>query len=244
MFTANVSPSAYTINYEFSSCMRNVKNEMATYECGVILFMISLCWGSELHPATGILDDSQRSSTVQELSCPTWYRETKHNELIRCVCGATLEGAVVCDYATLAILIFSGFCMSYDETINDTVAGRYPFNYHNPDTQIFYTTLPNDTSKLNSFICSGLNRTGLLCSQCQQGLGPALLSYKRECVECLDKRYGWLLYITATLFPTTVLCFLVMIFQIHVTSAEMNAFVFLCQFITCAVYSSRSLHVC
>ena len=124
--------------------------------------------------------------------------------------------------------------MIYDETINDTVAGRCPFNYHIPDTQIFYTTLPNDTSKLNSFMCSGLNRTGLFCSQCQQGLGPAILSYKRQYVECFDQRYGWLLYITATLIPTTILCFLVMIFQFHVTSAEMNVFVFFCQFITCA----------
>ena len=58
--------------------------------------------------------------------------------------------------------------MSYDDTINDTVVGRCPFNYHYPDAQIFYVTLPNDTSELNSFMCSGLNRTGLLCSQCQQ----------------------------------------------------------------------------
>ena len=29
-------------------------------------------------------------------------------------------------------------------------------------------------------------------------------------------------------------CLLVMVFQLHVTSAEMNVFVFLCQFITCA----------
>ena len=88
-------------------------------------------------------------------------------------------------------------------------------------------------TELNSFMCSGLNWTGLLCSQCQQGLGPAVLTYRRQCVKCLDKRYGWLLYITATLVPTTILCFLVMIFQFHVTSAEMNYFMFYCQFITC-----------
>ena len=212
--------------------MRNVINKMATYECGVILFMITLYWSSKLHPAAGI--HSQRSSAVQELSCPTWYRETKHNELIRCVCGAPLGRAVVCDYATLATLIFTGFCMSYDDTSNDTVVGRCPFSYHCPDTRVLYVTLPNDSSGVNSFMCSGLNRTGMLCSQCQQGLGPALLSYKRECLECFDRQYGWLLYITATLLPTTVLCFLVIIFQFHVTSAEMNAFVFLCQFLTCA----------
>ena len=123
--------------------------------------------------------------------------------------------------------------MSYNDATNETVAGKCPFNYHHPNVQMFYISVPNDTSELNSFMCSGLNRTGLLCSQCQQGLGPAVLSYRRECVKCLDKRYGWLLYITATLVPTTILCFLVMIFQFHVTSAKMNCFVFLCQFITC-----------
>ena len=60
------------------------------------------------------------------------------------------------------------------------------------------------------------------------------LLYTRECVKCFDKQYGWLLYITATFIPTTILCFLVIMFQFYVTSAEMNAFVFLCQFITCA----------
>ena len=52
-----------------------------------------------------------------------------------CVCGATLEGVVRCDEATLETLIISGTCMSYDDTINDTVVGRCPFNYHYHDTQ-------------------------------------------------------------------------------------------------------------
>ena len=220
--------------------------KMTAFECGVILFMISLCWGSALHSATAqttkILDNGQRegSSVVEEQPCPTWYRETKHNGVTRCVCGATLEGTVRCDDATLKTLILSGSCISYNITFNDTVVGRCPFSYHYPDAQTVFVILPNDTSKLNSFMCSGLNRTGLFCSQCQQGLGPAVLSYKRQCVKCLDKRYGWLLYLTATLIPTTILCFLVMVFQFNVTSAEMNTFVFLCQIITCA----STLSVC
>ena len=201
--------------------------------------MISLCCGSALHAATEtteILDDNQRggSTAVKEPSCPTWYLAVKHNAVSKCVCGATLKGLVRCDDATLEAQIIEDTCMSYVNTINDTVVGRCPFNYHHPDTRIFYVTLPNDTTELNSFMCSGLNRTELLCSQCQQGLGPAVVSYKRVCVECFDKRYGWLLYITATLIPSTILCFLVIIFQFYLTSAETNAFVFLCQFIACA----------
>ena len=165
--------------------------KMATYQCGVILFMLSLCWGSALHLTTEMLDDSQRSSVVEELSCPTWYYETKHNGVTRCVCSDTLEGAVVCDDATLKTLIFAGFCLSYNITINDTVIGRCPFNYHHPDTQTFYTTLPNDTSELNSFVCSGLNRTGLFCSQCQQGLGPVILIKGSVYNVLMNNMGGW-----------------------------------------------------
>ena len=83
----------------------------------VIVFMISLCRGSELPPATKdaeTADGSQRGrlSVVEEQSCPTWYQETKHNGVTRCVCGATLEENIVCNYTTQETLIFAGYCMS------------------------------------------------------------------------------------------------------------------------------------
>ena len=73
---------------------------MATYECIVIVFMISLCWSSELPPATKdaeTADGSQRGRLSIEQSCPTWYQETKYNGVTRCVCGATLEENIVCN---------------------------------------------------------------------------------------------------------------------------------------------------
>ena len=61
----------------------------------VIVFMISLCWSSELHRATKtteMLDGSQRGrlSVVQEQSCPTWYRETEYNGVTRLHSDSTL----------------------------------------------------------------------------------------------------------------------------------------------------------
>ena len=122
---------------------------MATYVCRVILFMISLCWGNALHSVfaqtTKILDKGWREglSVVEEQSCPTWYLETKHNAVTRCVCGDTIGGFVMCDYAMQKTRISAGLCMSYNVTINDTIVGRCAFNYRYPDTQIFYVTLPN-----------------------------------------------------------------------------------------------------
>ena len=154
--------------------------------------MMSLCMGSLLHPATETTETvhyNQRSesSSVIYQPCPTWYWETKHNGVTRCVCGNTIEQTLLCDDATLETLILADYCMSYDGTINDTVIGGCLFNYRYSDAQSFFVTLPNVTSELSSFRCSDLNRTGLLCSECQQGLGPAVLSYKTECVKRFDK---------------------------------------------------------
>ena len=107
--------------------------------------------------------------------------------MTRCLCGATLEYNIMCNYTTEETCIFAGYCMSYNDTTKDTVAGECPFSNHHEGGQVFYVTLPNDTSELNSFMCSGLNRTGLLCSQCQQGLGPTVLASARQRVECFDK---------------------------------------------------------
>ena len=68
---------------------------MATYECIVIVFMISLCCGSELHKATKdaeTADGSQRErlSVSQQQSCPTWYRETEYNGVTRLHSECTL----------------------------------------------------------------------------------------------------------------------------------------------------------
>ena len=85
---------------------------MAVYECIVIVFMISVCWGSELHPATKdaeTADDSQLSIS-QEQSCPTWYRETEYNGVTTCVCGTTLKDSIVCNYTTQETLIIAGYC--------------------------------------------------------------------------------------------------------------------------------------
>ena len=90
---------------------------MASYECGVILFILSLCWGSALHSRMDneLQNDNQKgrlrggSHVVKEQSCPTWYRETKHNLVNKCVCGDTLGGYVMCDYATLETLILLAF---------------------------------------------------------------------------------------------------------------------------------------
>ena len=164
--------------------------------------------------------------------CPVWMKpKADLNGTVSCVCDASLHGTVLCDPSLQTSRLLMGYCMTKGEGENDSeVVGECPFVNHRPDFGQVYITLPQNKSELNTFMCGGLNRTGLLCSQCKPGLGPAVFSYTHQCLECLDSKYGWLLYIFLATFPTTVLFLVIVFFQVRIlTSAPMNAFIFMAQ---------------
>ena len=119
--------------------------------------------------------------------------------------------------------------MTYSELRAVTVVGGCPYNSHKADFQELYVKRPQNVSHLNEFMCGGLDRSGPLCSHCQEGLGIPVFSYMLHCIPCLGSFGGWLLYIFLALFPTTIFFLIVIVFQIRVTSAPMNAFIYVCQ---------------
>ena len=170
--------------------------------------------------------------TNDDSRCPVWMKpKADLNGTVTCDCEDPLGEVVLCDQSLHTSQLALGFCMTEGEGENDSeLVGRCPFTYRKPNFDQVYITLPQNTSELNAFMCGGVNRTGLLCSQCEPGLGPAVFSYTYQCLECLDSKYGWLLYIFLATFPTTVLFFIIVFFQVRIlTSAPMNAFVLMCQ---------------
>ena len=120
--------------------------------------------------------------------------------------------------------------MTHNKEPSTTVVGRCPYNSHRASgMQQVYVKLPKNVSELNAFMCGGLNRTGQLCSQCKR---IPVFSYTLHCLQCMDSCSGWLLYSFLALFPTTAFFIIVIMLQICVTSAQMNAFIFACQFLT------------
>ena len=79
-----------------------------------------------------------------------------------------------------------------------------------------------------------MKRVGQLCHKCKPGYGPAVLSYELKCLKC-DTAYGWLLYLLLGCLPTTLLFFVTIIFQVRITSASMNAFIF---YVQCFYYGT------
>ena len=182
--------------------------------------------------------------------CPTWFvpKNDYTTNVIHCACGPGDAYDIKCNNGTDQVELGVGRCMTFNSSTNMTYLGFCPYNTNVWDkiqiSNLDYTTLPQNINDLNDFMCGGLNRTGLLCSQCQDGLGPAVLSYKLECLECLDSRYGWLLYISLTMLPTTLLCIVIIVFRFDATSASMNVLIIGCQLcIICEnFYVSPSLH--
>ena len=164
----------------------------------------------------------------QSRVCPTWF-VPNFKIKDRCDCGPSFKRSVKC-YSNYNSSLRTGFCMTYNETSKLTFVGSCPYSTNQIVTQ-FYPLCP-DVLQLNQQMCGPLNRTGLLCSQCQQGLGPAVFSYKKECLECMDEPYGWILFFFLATFPQTILCLFVIIFRINAASPALNGFVLAAQIIT------------
>ena len=174
----------------------------------------------------------QKVDDHSQKQCPTWF-VSQSNHPGDCKCGdQSFSGrAVKCEEHSNQSMLCLSYCMTYNESTDVTVVGSCPYNSHKTDYQELYVKLPQNVSHLNEFMCGGMNRTGPLCSHCQEGLGIPVLSYTLGCLACLVSFGGWLLYIFLAVFPTTIFFLIVIIFQVRVTSAPMNAFIFSCQVI-------------
>ena len=169
----------------------------------------------------------------------TWTIPSSQSGQTVCECGPqVINGEPTCHMVPVVhVEIRSEYCMTFSEDLNITYIGKCPYNswefYGNGDV----IPLPQMASDLNDFMCNVSNfsghhyfcgqqrRQGVLCGQCEDGLGPAVMSYTHPCVECLW--YGWPLYLVISFLPATIICALIIILRINILSPPINAVVLL-----------------
>ena len=105
-------------------------------------------------------------------------------------------------------------------------------------TEIGYILIPDEISELNSYMCGPLNRKGYLCGECKSGYGPGpfVTSCTNVCHFCQDTWHEIILYLSLEFIPITVFYFLILIFQIWLTSAPMTCFIMYSQLIVQGFY--------
>ena len=128
--------------------------------------------GDSLEPVISLYIDGGNSSTWNKQSsdsyCPNLYRN-----VFGCWQGKrTLR---------------EGKCATYDaekELVSTVDCTFYPNRYKFATPG--HILLPMNLSQLNDYMCGPLNRKGLVCSDCADGFGPSVTSFRYRCVSCSD----------------------------------------------------------
>ena len=173
----------------------------------------------------------QAEVTATLLPCPPGFIVNEN----RCVCGKGFGGEVKCNESQFQSFLELAYCMSYDnETQQAIVTGcLYYTAVEYARQRLPRIPLPQNISKLTEAVCGPLNREGKFCNTCKEGYGIAALSDSFECIKCWKSAAArWLVYIIGKFLPLTIFFFLIMFFNVSVTSAHANAFIFFSQVVT------------
>ena len=181
-----------------------------------------------------------RTCNIHLLYCPPGfvpklsyieYSSYAHNTSWKCVCGGSYGGTVQCDSDSTSATIMDGFSMSYDDTLEQTVVGPIPYPIYS--SAAGQRPLPHRVSELDEAMCGELNRTGLLCSQCQSGLSVKMGFTTLDCIDCTAGLAGsWFIFFAEQLLPITLFFLFIILGNINAASAPFNAFIFFSQVMT------------
>ena len=135
-----------------------------------------------------------------------------------------------------------GHCLTYDEEkgASEFKCPYFQLEGHQvSEYKSGYINLPDNISEINDYMCGPMNRKGFLCEECIDGFSVSMTSLGSKCSNCTDAWYGIPLYLVTELVPVTVFYLLILVFQIHLTSAPMTSFIFYSQLVMFVIAIDR-----
>ena len=98
-----------------------------------------------------------------------------------------------------------GYCATYDNETNLMSITKIPYHQLSGyNISSLRVRLPQNLSQLNDYMCGPLHRKGALCSECVDGFGPSVTSFKYKCVNCNHSWYGVPLFLFLKVVPLTI----------------------------------------
>jgi uncharacterized membrane protein YhaH (DUF805 family) len=168
-----------------------------------------------------------------DIGCPTWYT---CNDQGQCTCSNGRNDAVICDTRSFRAAVLECNCVTYDIQTKSTFVGSCYNNCVN-NKKTVHSWLPQiPETIINGSICTYFHRAGLLCGDCEEGLSPLVLSYNLSCVRCPDGHKNWWKFLLVAFVPLTFFYFIVLLFNINVTSTRLHGVVLYSQALSMSVF--------
>ena len=177
------------------------------------------------------LASSENVSTV----CPPWFFHNSTSS--ECQCYRKSDSDIEC--TDTGVLIGLGHCMTYEGNQDDSVYFAKCFYFQLPRNSVAvdnHIMLPRNVSELNDFMCGGMNRQGIVCSECIDDFGPSATSFGYKCTKCSDSWSGVIIYLLVDFGAVTVMYFIILLFRINMTTAPMTCFILYSQLVFYAIF--------
>uniref|UniRef100_A0A1X7UX42 TRP C-terminal domain-containing protein n=1 Tax=Amphimedon queenslandica TaxID=400682 RepID=A0A1X7UX42_AMPQE len=186
----------------------------------VYLLLLCLFLGNEAHPHEALSYDPQSQSFVCEL-VKGHRRNTGIFEDIRCIKDDRVKMSPMT-------------CVSFDNETNRTVGSLCPYFQDS-----FNVSIENESDPF----CNHINRSGLLCSQCDGDYRLPLNSYSLKCKpssECHS--YHWILFFLVETSPVTIMFIIFMFWNVKLTAGYANCYIAYSQIISLQINTLSMTH--
>ena len=177
------------------------------------------------------------SSVCVAVDCPIWFREAEDGT---CECGYNVGSAIQYDNATGQVSLALGYCVTYNNNPQNpqVFVGFTNYDYLGGGNRV-YTTLPDNVTELNDFMCKNKSRHGFLCGECDPDYGAAINSFHSTCIEC-KRVYAVGMFILCAIFPMTIFFVIVVMFRLNIPSGPMLGYILFCQSFIVAIKSNSA----
>ena len=154
----------------------------------------------------------------------------------KCECGSSVHEAVLCNDTTNDVHLLGCHCMTLNTKTREFEVGKCFIGCaHNTlhtrsHKDNIYNPVPRDQSKVNEWMCKGLNKNGTMCGNCLQGYRRRVYSYDLSCHQCSSNRFQNIARLLAAEFgPLTLFYVLIVLFKISATSPKLSSYVIFSQ---------------
>ena len=171
---------------------------------------------------------------IKLLNCPPGFVYNNKKEECECIVDHNPQNPAIsgCELTPYQAYFDRFYWIGYEsDDSTDLLISPCPYRYCYED-HISSQLLPRDAAALDKFVCGNRNRTGLLCGKCIEGYSVALNSPTFTCHKCKNPCLGILYLLLSHIIPVSILFYIIMAYNIRMTTGPIGAFLFFSQIIS------------